>query len=98
LKQIPLKYNEASTKHKKLVPDNKNKNPTYLTIRYTVIPKVRQTVAKVRQKLSWTDKIILIVGPIDRLTYIPGSILFLASFQTIVKSKYLIIALTVSSA
>jgi hypothetical protein len=34
-----------------------------------VIPKVRRTVAKVRQKLSWTDKIILIVGPIDRLTY-----------------------------
>ena len=28
-----------------------------------------RTVAKVRQKLSWTDKIILIVGPIDRLTY-----------------------------
>jgi hypothetical protein len=36
---------------------------------YAVIPKVRRTVAKVRQKLSWTDKIILIVGPIDRLTY-----------------------------
>ena len=35
----------------------------------TVIPKVRRTVAKVRQKLSWIDKIILIVGPIDRLTY-----------------------------
>jgi hypothetical protein len=35
----------------------------------TVIPKVHQTVAKVRQILSWTDKIILIVGPIDRLTY-----------------------------
>jgi hypothetical protein len=34
-----------------------------------VILKVRRTVAKVRQKLSWTDKIILIVGPIDRLTY-----------------------------
>ena len=34
-----------------------------------VVPKVRRTVAKVRQKLSWTDKIILIVGPIDRLTY-----------------------------
>ena len=60
-----------------------------------VVPKVRRTVAKVRQKLSWTDKIILIVGPIDRLT---GSILFLASFQTIVKSKYLIIALIASSA
>jgi predicted KAP-like P-loop ATPase len=58
----------------------------------TVILKVRRTVAKVRQKLSWTDKIILIVGPIDRL-----SILFLASFQTIVKSKYLIITLIVSS-
>jgi hypothetical protein len=28
----------------------------------------------------------------------PGSILFLASFQTIVKSKYLIIALIASSA
>ena len=26
-------------------------------------------MAKVRQKLSWIDKIILIVGPIDRLTY-----------------------------
>ena len=35
----------------------------------TVIPKVRRTMAKVRQKLSWTDKIILIVRPIDRLTY-----------------------------
>jgi hypothetical protein len=35
----------------------------------SVIPKVRRTVAKVRQKLSWTDKIILIVGPIDQLTY-----------------------------
>jgi hypothetical protein len=35
----------------------------------TVIPKVHQTVAKVRQILSWTDKIILIIGPIDRLTY-----------------------------
>ena len=35
----------------------------------TVIPKVRRTVAKVRQKLSWTNKIILIVGPIDGLTY-----------------------------
>jgi hypothetical protein len=39
---------------------------TYYT---AVIPKVRRTVAKVRQKLYWTDKIILIVGPIDRLTY-----------------------------
>ena len=34
-----------------------------------VIPKVCQTVAKVQQKLSWTDKIFLIVGPIDWLTY-----------------------------
>jgi hypothetical protein len=31
----------------------------------TVIPKVRRTVVKVWQKLSLTDKIILIVGPSD---------------------------------
>jgi hypothetical protein len=68
------------------------------TYYYTaVIPKVRRTVAKVRQKLSWTDKIILIVGPIDRLTY-ARKYFILASFLTIVKSKYLIIALIISSA
>ena len=35
----------------------------------SVIPKVRRRVAKVRKKLSWTHKLILIVGPIDWLTY-----------------------------
>jgi hypothetical protein len=54
-------------------------------------------VAKVRQKLSWSDKIILIVGQLTG-KHMPGSILFLPNFQTIVKSKYLIIALFVSSA
>jgi hypothetical protein len=41
--------------------------PTITNI--AVIPKVRWTVTKVGLKLSWTDKIILIVGLIDQLTY-----------------------------
>jgi hypothetical protein len=42
---------------------------TYAITNIAVIPKVRRTVTKVRLKLSWTDKIILIVGLIDQLTY-----------------------------
>jgi hypothetical protein len=44
-------------------------NFTVSCVDTAVISKVRRTVAKVWQKWSWTDKIILIVGPIDRLTY-----------------------------
>ena len=51
---------------------NKNK----FTFGKPVIPKVRRTVAKVQQKLSWTYKIILIIGPIDRLTYVRKYFIF----------------------
>ena len=67
-------------------------------MKYTVIPKVRRTVAKVRQKLSWIDKIILIVGPIDRLTYARKYFYCWQVFKQLSKSKYFIIALIVSSA
>ena len=50
-------------------PNRRQKYDSPVPFQISVILKVRRTVAKVQQKLSWTDKIILIVGPIDRLTY-----------------------------